>query len=59
MVLLAALASPGVSCLDGVDVLSRGYEDMVRRLRSVQARIDIRPADVGQPVLEGVVRSVM
>lgn len=59
MILLAALAAPGVSCLEGVGVLSRGYEDIVRRLRSVQAQIEIEQADLEHPFSGSVVRSVM
>lgn len=59
MVLLAALAAPGVSRLDNTGVLSRGYEDIMGRLQSLQVRIDIVDVDSDRPMLERVVRSVM
>jgi UDP-N-acetylglucosamine 1-carboxyvinyltransferase len=59
MILLAALAAPGVSYLSNVNVVSRGYEDLIRRLRSIQARIDVIDVGTGQQVPEGTIRSVM
>jgi UDP-N-acetylglucosamine 1-carboxyvinyltransferase len=55
MVLLAALAAPGVSRLHGVSVLSRGYEDLAGRLMSLGAKMDV-DRQVG---IEGAIRSVM
>jgi UDP-N-acetylglucosamine 1-carboxyvinyltransferase len=40
MILLTALASPGESRLQNVDVLSRGYECLLKRLGSLGAHID-------------------
>jgi UDP-N-acetylglucosamine 1-carboxyvinyltransferase len=57
--LLAALAAPGVSYLSNVDVISRGYEDLIGRLRSIQARIDVLDVNVEQHRPEGAIRSVM
>lgn len=60
MVLLAALAAPGVSRLHGVGVLGRGYEDLAGRLGSLRASIDDRALDVDRQVMiEGTIRSVM
>ncbi|KAM0704734.1 hypothetical protein Q7P35_007520 [Cladosporium inversicolor] len=59
MILLAALAAPGVSYLSNVNVISRGYEDLVRRLRSIQARVEVLDAMADQQMPEGVIRSVM
>jgi UDP-N-acetylglucosamine 1-carboxyvinyltransferase len=55
MVLLAALAAPGVSRLHGVGVLSRGYEDLTGRLVSLGAKMDVDR----QAAMEGTIRSVM
>jgi UDP-N-acetylglucosamine 1-carboxyvinyltransferase len=55
MVLLAALAAPGVSRLHGVGVLSRGYEDLAGRLQSLGALVDLDR----QGAIEGTIRSVM
>jgi UDP-N-acetylglucosamine 1-carboxyvinyltransferase len=58
MLLLAALAAPGVSRLHGVDVLGRGYEDLAGRLLSLGALVEKR--DTGHQVgMEGTIRSVM
>jgi len=59
MVLLAALAAPGISYLSDVNVVSRGYEDLVGRLRSLHARVDVLDVRADQRVTEGVIRSVM
>jgi UDP-N-acetylglucosamine 1-carboxyvinyltransferase len=59
MVLLAALAAPGVSYLSDVNVVSRGYEDLVGRLRSLHARVDILDIKADHQMPEGVIRSVM
>lgn len=59
MVLLAALAAPGVSYLSDVNVVSRGYEDLIGRLRSIQAHVDVLDAKADQQMPEGVIRSVM
>jgi UDP-N-acetylglucosamine 1-carboxyvinyltransferase len=59
MVLLAALAAPGVSYLSDVNVVSRGYEDLVGRLRALQARVDILEIKADRQMPEGVMRSVM
>lgn len=59
MVLLAALAAPGVSYLSDVGVVSRGYEDLIERLRSLNGRIDTLEVGMDQQVSEGVIRSVM
>jgi len=62
MVLLAALATPGVSSLHEVGVLSRGYEDLVGRLRSLGALIDDQNSDMDANrtvVLEGSIRSTL
>ena len=55
MVLLAALAAPGVSRLHGVGVLNRGYEDLAGRLVSLGANLDVDR----QVAMEGTIRSVM
>ena len=59
MILLAALAAPGITYLSSVDVLSRGYEGLVERLQSLQARIDVLETKTDQHVSEGTIRSVM
>jgi UDP-N-acetylglucosamine 1-carboxyvinyltransferase len=59
MVLLAALAAPGVSRLTNVSVLSRGYEGLIGRLRSLQARIDVSDVKNNQQAPDGAIRSVM
>jgi UDP-N-acetylglucosamine 1-carboxyvinyltransferase len=60
MVLLAALAAPGVSRLHGVSVLGRGYEDLAGRLRSLGAMIDEQKMNADRQVMiEGTIRSVM
>jgi UDP-N-acetylglucosamine 1-carboxyvinyltransferase len=59
MVLLAALAAPGVSYLSNVNVVSRGYENLIGRLRSIQAQIDVLDVRTDQQVPEGTIRSVM
>ncbi|GAB7322917.1 hypothetical protein MBLNU13_g05459t1 [Cladosporium sp. NU13] len=59
MVLLAALAAPGVSRLTNVGVLSRGYAELIGRLRSLQARIDVSDVKMNQQAPEGAIRSVM
>jgi UDP-N-acetylglucosamine 1-carboxyvinyltransferase len=59
VVLLAALAAPGISYLSDVNVVSRGYEDLVGRLRSIQARVDVLDVKTDQQMPEGVIRSVM
>ena len=55
MVLLAALAAPGVSRLHGVGVLNRGYEDLAGRLVSLGANLDVDR----QVAMEGTIRSVI
>jgi hypothetical protein len=58
--LFAALAGPGSSRLHGVSVLSRWYEDLVGRLRSLGAIIDGQSMDAGRQLLiEGMIRSVV
>lgn len=59
MALLAALAAPGTSCLDNVAVLNRGYEDIIRKLGALQARIEIRHADLSLLELGVAVKSVI
>lgn len=59
MILLAALAAPGVSYLSNVNVVSRGYEDLIGRLRSVQARVEVLDVKADQNMPEGGIRSVM
>ena len=59
MILLAALAAPGMSYLNNVDVISRGYEELVGRLRSIQARVEVLDVKADQQMPEGVIRSVM
>lgn len=59
MVLLAALAAPGVSRLTNVGVLSREYEGLIGRLRSLQARIDVEDVKMNQQAPDGAIRSVM
>jgi UDP-N-acetylglucosamine 1-carboxyvinyltransferase len=59
MVLLAALAAPGVSYLSSVKVVSRGYEDLIRRLRSIQAQVEVLDVKTDHHMPEGVIRSVM
>lgn len=59
MVLLAALAAPGVSYLSNVNVVSRGYEDLIERLQSIAARVDVLDVKPDQQISEGVIRSVI
>lgn len=59
MVLLAALAAPGISCLSDVNVVSRGYEDLVGRLRSLHAQVDVSDVKADLRVTRGVIRSLM
>lgn len=59
MILLAALAAPGITYLSSVDVLSRGYEGLVERLQSLQARIHVLETKTDQHVSEGTIKSVM
>jgi UDP-N-acetylglucosamine 1-carboxyvinyltransferase len=59
MILLAALAASGVSYLSDVNVISRGYEDLIGRLRSIQAHVDVLDVKADQQIPEGVIRSVM
>jgi len=60
MVLLAALAAPGISRLHGVGVLSRGYEDLAGRLRSLGALVDDQHMNSDrQEVMEGAIRSTL
>jgi UDP-N-acetylglucosamine 1-carboxyvinyltransferase len=59
MILLAALAAPGVSYLSNVNVVSRGYEDLIGRLRLVAARVDVMDVKADQQMSERVIRSVM
>jgi UDP-N-acetylglucosamine 1-carboxyvinyltransferase len=60
MVLLAALAAPGVSRLHGVEVLSRGHEDLAERLRSLGATIDDQEKNADrQAMTEGTIRSMI
>jgi UDP-N-acetylglucosamine 1-carboxyvinyltransferase len=59
MVLLAALAAPGVSYLSEVSVVSRGYENLIRRLRDLGGQIETLDVPVDQQMSEGTIRSVM
>jgi len=59
MVLLVALAVPGVSCLSSVDVLGRGYGNLIERLRSIEARVDVVDVKADQQMSKGAIRSVM
>jgi UDP-N-acetylglucosamine 1-carboxyvinyltransferase len=59
MILLVALAAPGVSYLSNADVVGRGYEDLIERLQSIQARVDVSDVRADKQMPEGVIRSVM
>lgn len=59
MLLLAALAAPGVSYLSDVGVISRGYEGLVGRLRELGARIGTLDDDVGSQLSKEAIRSLM
>lgn len=59
MILLVALAAPGVSFLSNVNVISRGYEDLIRRLQLIAARVDVLDVKADQKMPEGAIRSVM
>jgi hypothetical protein len=38
--LIAALAASGTSTVSGIDVISRGYEHFIRKLRELDARVE-------------------
>jgi len=59
MMLLVVLAAPGVSYLSNVDVAGRGYEDLIERLQSIQARVDVSGVRADKQMPEGAIRSVM
>ena len=59
MILLVALAAPGVSYLSNVDVAGRGYEDLIERLQSIHARVDVSGVRADKQMPEGAIRSVM
>lgn len=59
MVLLAALAAPGLSCLRDVGILDRGYEDLLGRLQSLGGRIMHGYTDAEVHIPEAPIRSVM
>lgn len=59
MVLLAALAAPGTSCLQDVVVLDRGYEDLLGRLQSLGGRIVYGDTDSEVQIPGTPIRSVM
>lgn len=59
MVLLAALAAPGLSHVRHVHVLSRGYEGLVGRLIALGAAIEVRERAQAVPLSDAVMRSVI
>lgn len=59
MMLLAALAAPGTSCLRDVSVIGRGYEDLLGRLKSLGGRIVHGYPDLEVLIPEAPIRSVM
>lgn len=59
MVLSAALAAPGLSHLENVDVLQRGYEDLGGRLRVLGACIAPVEPNSESTACDGVARSVL
>lgn len=59
MVLLAALAAPGLSHVRHVHVLSRGYEGLVGRLIALGAAIEVREGAQAVPLSDAVIRSVI